>query len=134
MVGGIADGSPTTALTSPNGPRRLNTRPRDRVEIGRIDRPVGAVEGCVRRVNYNGLLAVGSDMGVKDKVEACGRCSMTAVVDVMEGTSPNPFDGDRIEVSDAELRAVSRHVVLLGKLKDRLNRWSMERIYGDLGR
>lgn len=73
-------------------------------------------------------------MGVKDKVEACGRCSMTAVVDVMGGNRPDPFDGDRIEISDAELRAVSKHVVYLGRMKDRLNQWTMKRIYDDVGR
>lgn len=72
-------------------------------------------------------------MGVKDRVEACGRCAMTSVVG-LTGGDRDPFEGPRIELSDAELRAVSRHVVFLGRLKDRLNRWMTERTYGDLDR
>jgi hypothetical protein len=69
-------------------------------------------------------------MGVKDKVEACGRCAMTAVVDVSDGQAANPFEGDRIEVPEDQLRSISRHVVVLGRLKDRLNRWATDLTYG----
>lgn len=69
-------------------------------------------------------------MGVKDKVEACGRCAMTTVVDVSDGQGTNPFDGDRIEVPENQLRAISRHVVVLGRFKDRLNRWATHLTYG----
>lgn len=69
-------------------------------------------------------------MGVKDKAEACGRCTMTTVVDITDGIGSNPFDGERIEVPDDELRAVSRHVVALGQLKDRLNQWATDLTYG----
>ena len=68
-------------------------------------------------------------MGIKDKAEACGRCTMTTVVD-LTGGGRDPFDGDRIEVADSELRAVSKHVVALGRLKDRLNRWATDITYG----
>lgn len=69
-------------------------------------------------------------MGVKDRVEACGRCAMTAAMDITDGEATNPFDGDRIELSEKELRAVSQHVVALGRVKDRLNRWATELTYG----
>lgn len=69
-------------------------------------------------------------MGLKEKAEACGRCTMTTVVDVAEGNGKNPFRGDRIEVSDMELRAVSKHVVVLGNLKNRLNEWATKVTYG----
>lgn len=69
-------------------------------------------------------------MGVKDKAEACGRCTMTTVVDISEGIGTNPFEGDRIEVAEDELRAMSKHVVALGRVKDRLNRWATDLTYG----
>ena len=55
---------------------------------------------------------------------------MTTVVDLSEGIGTNPFDGDRIEVAEDELRAISRHVVALGRVKDRLNRWATSVTYG----
>lgn len=71
-------------------------------------------------------------MGVKDTVEACGRCAMSSVVSVAseDGEVRNPFDGDRIEIPEDELRAVSRHVVVLGRVKDRLDRWATDLTYG----
>lgn len=69
-------------------------------------------------------------MGVKNRVESCGRCAMTAVADVTDGVGTNPFDGDRIELPEEELRAVSRHVVALGRVKDKLNRWATDLTYG----
>lgn len=68
-------------------------------------------------------------MGVKDKAEACGRCTMTTVMDVTDDIGTNPFDGDRIELPEDELRAVSRHVVAVGRLKDRLDRWATSITY-----
>lgn len=69
------------------------------------------------------------------EAEACGRCSMTSVVGMAaeseDGSSGrNPFDGPRIEVDDDELRAVSPHVVALGRLKDRIDRWAASFAYG----
>lgn len=69
-------------------------------------------------------------MGLKDKAEACGRCAMTTVVDVSDGEGGNPFDGDRIEVPESELRAISKHVVVLGNVKDKLNEWATKVTYG----
>lgn len=69
-------------------------------------------------------------MGLKDKAEACGRCAMTAAIDVTDGHGRNPFDGDRIEVPEDELRAVSKHVIVLGNLKNRLNEWATKITYG----
>ena len=74
-------------------------------------------------------------MGTDGKAEACGRCSMTSVVGVAaeseDGPSGrNPFDGDRIELDDDELRSVSPHVVALGRLKERLDRWMTAATYG----
>ncbi|WP_435348212.1 hypothetical protein [Haloarchaeobius sp. HRN-SO-5] len=70
-------------------------------------------------------------MGTNDDVEACGRCSMSSVVETAGGDhGTNPFDGDRIELSDSELRTVNGHVVALGRLKDRLNRWARRLTYG----
>lgn len=72
------------------------------------------------------------EMGVKDKVEACGRCSMSTVVGLTDGDGKdrNPFSGERIELSEDELRSVSKHVVVLGNLKDRLDRWATKVTYG----
>jgi len=74
-------------------------------------------------------------MGTDGKAEACGRCTMTSVVGLtaeQEGgpKGRNPFDGDRIEVDDDELRRASPHVVALGRLKDRLDRWATGITYG----
>jgi len=67
-------------------------------------------------------------MGVKEKVEACGRCAMTAVTDAT-GADFDPYDGDRIEVDEDQLRAVSGHVRALGAVKDRLNDWAARVTY-----
>ena len=74
-------------------------------------------------------------MGTDGKAEACGRCSMTSVVGVAAESEDgpagrNPFDGARIEVDDDELRSVSPHVVALGRLKERLDRWMTAATYG----
>lgn len=68
-------------------------------------------------------------MEMKESAEACGRCSMSTVVDVTE--KRNPFEGENvIEVDEDEMRTVSRHVIALGKLKDRLNDWAQSVTYG----
>lgn len=70
-------------------------------------------------------------MGTNDDApEACGRCSMTTAVDLTEGNGENPFDGDRIEVDEDEIRSVSRHVVALGRVKERLDEWATRVTYG----
>ncbi|MFW5896190.1 MAG: hypothetical protein ACOCUA_02280 [archaeon] len=69
-------------------------------------------------------------MGTNSDVESCGRCSMSTAVEVSGGQGTNPWDGDRIEVDESELQAVSRHVVALGRLKRRLDQWATKLTYG----
>ena len=68
------------------------------------------------------------------RTEACGRCSMTSVVSMTEdgedAAGRNPFDGPRIEVSDAEMRRVNRHQVWLGRVKQRLDEVATRLTYG----
>lgn len=66
-------------------------------------------------------------MGGKD-TEACGRCSMTTVVDAT-GTDADPFDGDRIELSDDQLRRVSPGAYLKG-VKDRVDAVATRLVHG----
>ncbi|SFH75014.1 hypothetical protein SAMN04488066_12410 [Halorubrum aquaticum] len=61
------------------------------------------------------------------RTEACGRCSMSTVVDVVnDGESPeeraerDPFAGDRIEVDESAIRRVSP-AGFLGDLKSRID-------------
>jgi hypothetical protein len=42
----------------------------------------------------------------------------------------NPFDGPRNELDESELRSASPHVVALGRVKDRINRWAASFTYG----
>lgn len=70
-------------------------------------------------------------MGTKGKAEACGRCSMTTVMDVTTGESGhNPFEGDRIEVDEDQMRRVSPHIIALGNFKTRLTQWATRLTYG----
>ncbi|WP_435319806.1 hypothetical protein [Haloarchaeobius sp. TZWSO28] len=70
-------------------------------------------------------------MGTNDEAEACGRCAMSSAMATTGGDhGTNPFDGDRIELSDDELRSASRHVVALGNIKRRLNEWVRGLTYG----
>lgn len=55
---------------------------------------------------------------------------MTTAVDISRGQGTNPWDGDRIEVEEREIKAVSHHIVALGKIKDRLNEWATDLTYG----
>lgn len=71
------------------------------------------------------------------KTEACGRCSMSSVIDLPndeqdeEGrTDRDPFAGPRIEISEAELRKSSGHVVLAGRVKRRLDDFARRVVYG----
>lgn len=66
--------------------------------------------------------------------EACGRCSMSSVVDLTEGGEDgrNPFDGERIEVAEAQLRKAAFPAVWLGRVKDRLNEVATKVTYGDI--
>jgi len=71
-------------------------------------------------------------MGVPDRVEACGRCAMSSVVDVAGeyGTGWNPFDGERIEVDEDQVRRVSPHLAALGRIRTRIDRWMVGQTYG----
>jgi len=50
-------------------------------------------------------------MAEKQPTEACGRCSMTTVVDAVDATSDDsprdPFEDARIEVEESDVRRVS---------------------------
>lgn len=70
-------------------------------------------------------------MGTNDEVEACGRCAMSSAMAVSEGSGTNPFDGDRIELDEDEVRTVSQHAVLAGRIKQRLNDWAKSVTYGN---
>lgn len=69
-----------------------------------------------------------------NRAEACGRCSMTAVVSVTneddEASGHNPFDGARIEVAESELRTATAPQRLFGRLKRRLDDAATRLIYG----
>lgn len=41
--------------------------------------------------------------------ETCGRCAMSSVSEVMDDNH-DPFDGDRIEIEEGELRKISPSV------------------------
>lgn len=69
-------------------------------------------------------------MGTNDEVEACGRCAMSSAMSVSEGNGTNPFDGDRIELEEREVKTVSKHVVIAGNIKQRLNDWAKAVTYG----
>lgn len=66
-------------------------------------------------------------MGGK-KTEACGRCSMTSVVDMNEGR--DPFGEERIEIDERELQRVSGHQIAAGQVKSKLDSLAKRLIYG----
>jgi len=72
-------------------------------------------------------------MGGKQK-EACGRCSVTTVIDATEdkedGGGENPFDGERIEIEESQMRSVARHEVLASKVTSRLDALASKVIWG----
>jgi len=66
-----------------------------------------------------------------DKTEACGRCSMTTVVDSTDGESArDPFDGERIEVDPDEMRTAAKPAVALGRIKRRIDEVATRLTYG----
>jgi hypothetical protein len=74
-------------------------------------------------------------MGGKE-TEACGRCAMSSVVGVTasdddEGrrAERDPYAGDRIEVDENQLRAVSP-AAWLGRVKRRLDDYATRLTYG----
>jgi hypothetical protein len=60
--------------------------------------------------------------------ELCGRCAMSSVSGVME-EDPDPFEGERIEVEEDELRKISPSV-LLGRAKHRIDSVVAKLTYG----
>lgn len=68
------------------------------------------------------------------ETESCGRCAMTSVADMTDeedGRSGSPpFDGDRIELDDAELRAASFPMVFAGRVKRRIDELGRAIIHG----
>ena len=78
-------------------------------------------------------------MGGKN-TEACGRCSVSTVMDAAESDgegdgdgaagATNPFDGERIELEEDQLRSVVRHEVLVRRVKDRLDDLTTRLIFG----
>jgi len=64
----------------------------------------------------------------EDDTETCGRCAMSSVAGTMDGDR-DPFEGDRIEVEERDLRLVSPGV-WLGGVKRRLDDWVAGIVYG----
>ena len=64
--------------------------------------------------------------------EACGRCSMTVVVDAVddeEDRSQDPFGGERIEVDERELERVSPEA-WMGRVSSRVNEAVSRLVWG----
>ncbi|WP_266079352.1 hypothetical protein [Haladaptatus caseinilyticus] len=71
-------------------------------------------------------------MGGK-RTEACGRCGLSSVIDATSDGEPRDVYGeDRIEVSESEMRAVSRHTEFFGKAKNKLNAFAERVTYGNI--
>ena len=73
-------------------------------------------------------------MGGK-QTEACGRCSLSTVVDATDtedgnSSGRNPFDGARIELDEDEVRSVVRHEVFFSRLRRRLDEWATRFTFG----
>lgn len=71
---------------------------------------------------------------MSEKPESCGRCAMTSAVSIAESgeeNAKNPFDGDRIEIEEDQLRLASAPSVLAGRMKHRLNDWATRLVYGE---
>lgn len=70
-------------------------------------------------------------MGDESPTEACGRCSMTTVVDaaVDEDERRDPFGDERIEVDESSVRRVSP-AAWIGKVTGRLNEAVQRLTYG----
>ena len=64
--------------------------------------------------------------------EACGRCSMTSVVDVTDGGDGgrDPFGDERIEVAEEEMRVAAAPAVVAGRVKRKLDDVATRLTYG----
>lgn len=67
-------------------------------------------------------------MGNSNGKEACGRCASTTLVDATE-IEKDPFEGDRIEVEEDELRKAALPVIFFGRLKRRLDEFAARLVY-----
>jgi hypothetical protein len=91
----------------------------------------GLPERLIVRVPYSRSL---SHMSGKE-TEHCGRCAMSSVVGVAtesgdeEPGGENPFEGERIEVSDEHLRLTSPGA-WLSRLVSRLDEAATQFVYG----
>ena len=63
------------------------------------------------------------------ETETCGRCGMSTVVNATDEAEPDVLGEDRIEVADAEARAVSPSA-WLGGVKRRLDDIATRLTYG----
>lgn len=61
--------------------------------------------------------------------EACGRCSITTVVDASE-SDRDVLGEDRIEIDESEMRRMSVHHVAASRLKDRFDSLGKRLVYG----
>lgn len=69
-------------------------------------------------------------MGEESPTEACGRCSMTTVVDAVDdGDSRDPFGDERIEVDETEMTRVNP-VAWTRRVTGRLNAAVEQFVYG----
>ncbi|PSQ45156.1 hypothetical protein BRD17_02150 [Halobacteriales archaeon SW_7_68_16] len=67
-----------------------------------------------------------------NRPEACGRCSMTSVVEMTDddGADRDPFGDERIEVSESEMRVAAAPAVMAGKIKRKLDEFATRVTYG----
>ena len=63
------------------------------------------------------------------KTEACGRCSITTVVDAADGEG-DLLGEDRIEVEEREMRRLSAHHIAASRAKEWFNSLGERLIYG----
>jgi|AntDeeMinimDraft_5_1070356.scaffolds.fasta_scaffold115311_1 hypothetical protein len=69
-------------------------------------------------------------MGNESPTEACGRCSMTTVVDAVDGDEDrDPFGDERIEVDESAMTRVNP-VAWTRRVTDRLNATVEQFVYG----
>lgn len=69
----------------------------------------------------------------EERAESCGRCSMTSVIDLTDEadrSERDPFGGERIKLSEAELRQASGHVLFFGRIKRRIDEIATSLTYG----
>jgi hypothetical protein len=63
------------------------------------------------------------------KTEACGRCSITSVVDAT-GSERDVLGEERIEIEEREMRRLSAHHVAASRAKEWFNSLGERLIYG----